>query len=138
MPPHAEKTFRAHQYYKVLEDVIDEEQFGRRMVPDANLRVLPREGASSDELHRRKRLLACITPEQCKQVEIAVEELWDAQRKSIPQSVRVCMPEEPTQGFWVERYYDVMTTKFASTSAFMKETVKQTVSSSQGLSLIHI
>ena len=92
LPPHAEKTFRAHQYYKVLEDVIDEEQFGRRMVPDANLRVLPTEGASSDELHRRKRLLACITPEQCKQVEIAVEELWDAlKRVSRSQCASACL-----------------------------------------------
>ena len=115
----------------MLEIVIDEEQVGRRMVLDANLKVLPTEGASSDELHRRKRLLACITPEQCKQVEIAVEELWNAQKKSLPQSVRVCMPEEPIQDFWVEHYYDVMTSRFGSKSALMKDTGKQTVSSSK-------
>ena len=27
------------------------------------------------------KMLACITPEECKQVEIAVEELWNAQKK---------------------------------------------------------
>ena len=94
------------------------------MVLDTNLKVPPTEGASSDELHRRK-MLACITPEECKQVEIAVEELWNAQKKSLPLSVRVCMPEEPTQDFWVEHYYDVMTLKFGSKSALMKETAKK-------------
>ena len=131
LPPHAENTFRKHQYYKVLETVIGEEQFGRRTVLDINLKVLPTEGASSDELHRRKQMLACITPEECKEVEIAVEELWNAQKRNLPQSVRVCMPEEPTQDFWVEHYYDVMTSKFGSKSALMKETVKQTVSTSK-------
>ena len=70
-------------------------------------------------------MLACITPEECKEVEIAVEELWNAQKKSLPQSVRVCMPEEPTPNFWIEHYYDVMTSKFGSRSALTKETAKQ-------------
>ena len=91
LPHHAENTFRKHQYYKVLETVIEEEQFGRRTVLDINLKVLPTEGASSDELHRRK-MLACITPEECKQVEIAVEELWNAQKRvSRSQCVCACL-----------------------------------------------
>ena len=131
LPPDAENTFRAHLYYKVLETVIDEEQFGRRTVLDVNLKVLPTEGASSDELRRRKQMLSCITPEECQEVEIAVQELWNAQKKSLPQSVRVCMPEEPTPDFWIEHYYDVMTSKFGSRSALMKETAKTTVSISK-------
>ena len=65
----------------MLEDVIDEDRFGRRIVLDANLKVLPTTGASSDELHRRK-MLACITPEQCEEVENAVQELWNVQKQS--------------------------------------------------------
>ena len=101
------------------------------MVLDANLKVLPTEGASPDELHRRKKLLACITPEECKEVEIAVEELWNEQKRGLPHSLRTCMPVEPLQDFWIEHYYDVMTSKFGSKSALTKETVKQTVSSSK-------
>ena len=56
-------------------------------------------------------------------------------KKSLSQSVRDCMPEEPTQGFWVEHYYNVMTTQFSSKSAYVKETVKQAVSSAQELGI---
>ena len=131
LSPNAEKTFRAHQYYKILEIVIEEEQFGRRLVLDANLKVLPTEGASPDELHRRKQMLACITPEECKEVEIAVEELWNEQKRNLPHSLRTCMPVEPNQDFWNEHYYDVMTSKFGSKCTLTKETMKQTVSSSK-------
>ena len=101
------------------------------MVLDANLKVLPTEGASPDELHRRKKMLACITPEECKEVEIAVEELWNEHKRSLPHSLRTCLPVEPNEDFLIEHFYDVMTSKFGSKSTIIKETMKQTVSSSK-------
>ena len=64
-------------------------------------------------------------------MEIAVEELWNEQTRSLPHSLRTCMPVEPNQDFWIEHYYDVMTSKFGSKSTLTKETMKQTVSSSK-------
>ena len=52
-------------------------------------------------------------------------------KKSLPHSLRTCMPVEPIQDVWIEHYYDVMTSKFGSKSALTKETMKQTVSSSK-------
>ena len=78
-----------------------------------------------------EKMLACITPEECKEVEIAVEELWNEQKRSLPHSLRTCLPVEPNQDFWSEHYYDVMTSKFGSKCTLTKETMKQTVSSSK-------
>ena len=64
-------------------------------------------------------------------MEIAVEELWNEKKRSLPHSLRTCLPVEPNEDFWIEHYYDVMTSKFGSKSTLMRETMKQTVSSSK-------